>query len=42
MSKFRLEINRIFLPFIAVGSFSSFLVGTEREKNPTGFKIETG
>lgn len=31
MSKFRLEINRIFLPFIAVGS-SSFLVGTGRAK----------
>lgn len=32
MSKFRLEKNRIFLPFIAVGSLSSFLVGTGRAK----------
>lgn len=32
MSKFRLEINRIFLPFIAAGSLSISLVGTGKAK----------
>lgn len=33
MGKFRLEINKMFLPFLAVWSLSSFLVGTVRTKS---------